>query len=239
MLQPALSLHGAPARPDADRAVLARVARRYRGLSRFARHYVESKLRLDPAGPALLELGRAEPFGRVVDLGAGYGQFGLALLEGGVAESVVALDRREPALRAATEAAAGLPFEARVADLAAGAALRLPELPACDTVLLIDLLYQLPTAAQAALLEAAGQAAARIVLVRTPDPDDRTRFRFTSLLERVLRLAWPSSGSHVNARPVGWVAGILIGAGFHVTLLPCRQGTPFANVLLVARRRGQ
>ena len=142
-----------------------RVAARYRGCGRFATHYVAGKLRHDPLTEALLTLGAADPFGDVVDVGCGRGQFSGLVLEAGLARSVVGLDANATLLAQAERALSGLPFRALRHDLAAD-----PALPAADTVMVLDVLYQLPTEAQARLLAAAARAARRLVLIRTADP---------------------------------------------------------------------
>ncbi|MGH7042962.1 MAG: hypothetical protein ACREFY_12635, partial [Acetobacteraceae bacterium] len=97
--------------------------------------------------------------------------------------------------------------------------------------------YQLPTVAQHALLAQAARAARALVLVRTLDPARGPRSVLTLGLERAIRRLSPHSGAVVNPRPVAELAGVLEAAGFAVSLAPCWQGTPFANVLLTARRR--
>src|SRR4051812_39534184 len=121
----------APGLPDLARAV----AGRYAGASRFARGYVDGKLRHDPATPAILALAVREGFGAVLDLGCGRGQLGLALIEAGGASSLTGLDLDDGKIAEARAAASGLPARFAVADLAAA------ELPVCDTVLLVDVLY--------------------------------------------------------------------------------------------------
>lgn len=214
----------------ADEA-LARVAHRFRGQGGFARHYVASKLKRDPMHRAVLALAAASPFGSVLDLGCGFGQVGLALLEAGGATSVTGLDVAAGHLGAAQAAANGLAFAAQVQDLA-----RPRPLPVVDTVLLIDVLYQLDDAAQAGLLRQVAQAARRRVVIRTQDPQRGWRSGLTRLMERGFRVVWPTSGATVNPWPVSRVAGALAAAGFAVRSTPCWEGTPFSNVLLVAER---
>lgn len=213
--------------------VLDRVARRYAGGSRFTRHYVAAKLRTDPVHATVLALAAREPFGRVLDVGCGRGQLGVALLEAGLASEVTGLDWGAAALREAERAAAGLAFRAAYQDLS-----RPAPLPSADTVLLIDVLYTLDTPAQDALLHDMAQAARGRIVIRTLDPALGLRSRFAIGAERLGRRVWPNSGAHVNARPVPALAAALERHGFDTTVAPCWQGTPFANALLVARRSG-
>ena len=214
------------------RALTARVATRYRDGGRFATHYVAGKLRRDPLTAALLELGGTDGFGDVVDVGCGRGQFAGLLLEAGLARSVVGLELRPVLLAQARRALRGLPFAGILRDLTVDATL-----PPADTVLLLDVLYQLPTEVQRRLLAAAAGSARRLVLVRTADPDRGARAWLSRVLERAARRVWPHSGATVNARPVGSIVQQLSDAGFAVRVTPCWAGTPFANVLLVANGR--
>jgi SAM-dependent methyltransferase len=214
-------------------ALRARVAGRYAGCGKFATHYVAGKLRHDPLARSLLALGSAEPFGDVADLGCGRGQFAGLLLEAGLARTVIGLETSPALLGQARQALRGLRFAARAQDLAAD-----PAVPPADTVLLLDVLYQLPTEAQGLLLDAAAGAARHQVIVRTADPAQGLRAWLTRTLERAARRLWPHAGAMVNAQPVGWIAGRLAAAGLSVSIAPCRAGTPFANVLLTARRGG-
>jgi hypothetical protein len=102
-------------------------------------------------------------------------------------------------------------------------------------VLLVDVCYQLDTAAQMRLLRAAARAARSRILIRTADPARGLRSRGTRGLELLGRRFWPHSGAQVNARPLPDIAAVLQDAGFTTTQTPCWRGTPFANVLLIGR----
>ncbi|MGH7101582.1 MAG: methyltransferase domain-containing protein [Acetobacteraceae bacterium] len=212
--------------------MFARTTARYRGSGRFAHGYVRAKLRRDPVHAALLRLAMVEPFGSILELGCGRGQLAVALLEAEGAEAVLGLDRNARFLRQAAQAAAELPFRTERHDLAHPGAL-----PEADTVVIVDLLYQLETAAQVRLLAGATRAARIRIVIRTADPDRGLRSRLTRTLELLSRRAWPHAGAHVNATPIAELAAVLSDAGFVPEIVPCWQGTPFANVLMVGHRR--
>lgn len=216
-----------------DAGALTRTVLRYRRCRRFTRHYVASKVHRDPVHRALLALGRAEGFGVVADLGCGRGQVGVALLEAGVASAVIGMDWASRSLADAEQAAAGLAFTAVRQDLSR------PDLPACDTALLVDVLYSMGEPAALALLRAATGAARHRVVIRTLDPGRGLRSMVTSVLERLGRRVWPHAGATVAPVPIPTLLAALRGAGF-VPDGPadCWEGTPFANVLIVARRGG-
>ena len=236
------TIGGSPSRPRmaphssmlsaAHEPVLARVAGRYPRRPRFARHYVSAKLRRDPVHADLLNLAAGERFGRVADVGCGWGQISLLLLEAGLASASIGLDVDGARLAAAEHAGRGLAFTARRQDLAA-----VPAVPDAQTVLLIDVLYQLARPTQAALLAAASGAARARLILRTPDPDRRGRAMLSRTLEVAFRCVWPNSGARVNPPSVAWICERLDALGFAVEVAPCWRGTPFANVLVIARRR--
>jgi len=181
----------------------------------------------------VLALAASEPFGDVVDVGCGRGQLGVALLAAGLARSVLGMDRAGPALADARRAGVGLPFAAQHVDLAAD-----PGVPACDTVLLVDVLYQLGAGPAVALLHAAARAARERVIVRTLDPGLGWRSSLATVLERASRGWWPHAGRRVEPLAVPVLIAALRKEGFAASVSPCWQGTPFANVLIAARRRG-
>ena len=221
----------APASPRPLGPLLAAVAGRYRGGSRFTRHYVRSKLRRDPATAAVLGLAAAGGgFGRVADLGCGRGQLSLALLLAGLAEAVEGIDLDAAKLAEARRAAGTLPARFVAADLAAAA------VPPSDTVLLVDLLYQLPEDAQARLLGRAAAAARHRVLVRAFDPDRGWRSRVGRLMEQLNRALRGDRRAVIRPQPVAAIRGTLERAGFRVSVAPCWAGTPLPNVLILAER---
>ncbi|MFC7735352.1 methyltransferase domain-containing protein [Roseomonas sp. GCM10028921] len=220
---------GAAIPPDPS-ALIAAVAARYAGASRFTRGYVGSKLRRDPSTAAILALaGRAGGLGHVADLGCGRGQLALALLLSGAASRVTGLDYESAKVAEAQAAGAGLAADFARADLTAA------EVPACDTVLMVDVLYQLPEAAQAPLLARIAGTARRRAVLRLFDPERGWRSRFGMAMERAGR-AIRGDGAAVRPMRVADVASPLEAAGFRCTVAPCWAGTPLPNVLLVAER---
>jgi SAM-dependent methyltransferase len=218
-------------RPATDLAALfQRTARRYRDSGRFARNYVAAKLRRDPVNREILALAAEEALGDVVDIGCGRGQLGVALLDAGLARSVVGLDCHAGHVRQARRAAIGLAFGAVVQDLAA-----CQEVPPATTVLLIDVLYQLEPRVQMLLLRAAVLASRQRIIIRTLDPDLGVRSSLTIWLEKLMRRVSPHSGGHVAALSVSGIVQTLNAAGFSTSVIPCWQGTPFANVLIIGR----
>lgn len=210
----------------------AEVAARYRGASRATRGFIRGKLDGDPVVPALLALGVARNLGAVLDLGCGRGQLAIALLLAGAARDVTGLDIDATKITVAQAATAGLPARFVVADLADA------PIPPCDTLLMIDVLTQLPLAGQDALLARIAAAGPARIAIRTPDPDRGWRSRIGVLAEHARRLLGADRGlaSSVALRPIAVVTAPLEAAGYRVTVTPCWAGTPLPNVLLVAER---
>ena len=216
--------------PDAgaDRARLPTlVAARYDG--RATRGFVRGKLRGDPVVPALLAM---PPLGRVLDLGCGRGQLAIALLLGGVAEAATGMDIDARKIALARKAAQGLPAQYIAADLATA------EIPPADTVLIIDVLLQMPPAAQDGLLARILAAAPARVVIRAFDPEAGWRSAFGFAMERVRRVLGGDLGraGALEPRPLRGLAAPFAAAGYRVSVTPCWAGTPLPNVLLVAER---
>jgi SAM-dependent methyltransferase len=211
----------------------AAVAERYRDASRPTRGFIRGKLRGDPAVAALLALGSERNFGDLLDLGCGRGQMALALLLAGAARSVAGLDLDAAKIAAAQAAAAGLPARFAVADIAAAT------IPPCDTIVMVDVLLQLPQPAQDALLQRIAVAAPGRVLIRAFDPERGWRSAVGFAMERIRRRLGADLGlrGSLAPRPLREVAVPLAAAGYRIDVAPCWAGTPLPNVLLVAERR--
>ena len=209
---------------DAARAVAAR----YR--SRSAHWYVRSKLAMDPIARALVELGRTESFGEVLDIASGRGQVALLLRVTGVSTAVTGIDWDEGKVAVATEAGAtldGVSFAH--GDVCAA------ELPAADTVLLIDILHYLTRQEQDALLVRAARAARGRVIVRDVDPDRGTSSVLTQSWEWVTTTLGYNRGARVSPRSFVEITALLEAEGLVVSRELC-SARGMSNVLLVGRR---
>lgn len=215
----------ASALDDLRRRVTARYA------DRFARGYVRSKLRRDPVQAAVLSLAAAEPMGTIVDLGCGRGQLALSLLDSGLADSVTGIDWDERLLSAAEQAADGLPATFIRDDL------RNAAVPAADTVMIIDVLVQMPVDAQLAVLRRMAAAARRRIIIRAFDPNRGWRSRVGLAMEGGLWAFGAYRRASIRPLPIETIIGLLAEAGFDARVAPCWQGTPLPNVLITAGRR--
>jgi uncharacterized protein (DUF2062 family) len=221
------------ARTPLDEAI-DRVAARYASGRRAAFHYVRAKLASDPVARAIVGVAAASAggtLGAVVDAGCGRGQLGVLLLETAAAASVAGFDWDAQKIDDARAATSGLAARFEVGDL------RLHPVEPCDAVLLVDVLHYMSDEAQDDLLARAAASARRHVLVRELDPDRGWRSAVTRAQEAITTTLAFNRGERLRMRPVARMVAVLEAAGFDVSVAPCWGSTPFANVLVVARRR--
>ena len=217
--------------PSAFRALAERVAKRFTGGRPSAFYYARGKMLGDPVMRRVWELSTEEPLGEVVDIGSGRGRIGVLLLESGGAAKVSGFDWDGAKVDDATRAAEGLAASFAEGDV------RTREVPPCDTALLVDVLHYLTDEEQDALLLRAARAARRRVIVRDIDPDRGWRSAMTRAQEALTTSERWNRGQRVRVRPIASIERMLEAEGFEVTVEPCWGATPFANVLVVGRRR--
>jgi uncharacterized protein (DUF2062 family) len=227
----------------------AAAADRYLGSSIMAWEFARAKLRGDPVYRAVLASGWLPRSGVLLDIGCGPGLL-LALIAQAVedardglwppagwpaAPKELRLHGIEVRPRAAALArhAVGDVAEIQTADATVAA---LPE--AIDCVAIFDVLHLVDRAAQAPLVSrlAAVMRPGALLLVREADASAGWRFRMVRAGNRVtacLRGHWRPRFAFRTA--ADWRATIA-DLGFEVEVAPMGAGTPFGNVLLVARR---
>jgi SAM-dependent methyltransferase len=232
-----------------DRAferIVAAAARAYAPAGRTALHFARGKLRHDPVFRAILARGLIPDGARLVDLGCGQGVLE-ALLAAARAEhelgawpaawpppprleSVLGVDLRRRAI-AAARVALGERMAFHVGDV------READIPPCDAIAILDVLHYLPHADQAGVLARCARALAPggMLLLRVGDADAGVRAAITRLSDQAITLL-RGGGPRLHTRGLkAWIAAVE-AAGFGVEAAPMSAGTPFANVLLVARR---
>ena len=233
--------------PGDWRGVIATASTRYRPAGRFARFFARGKLTFDPVFRHLIQAGLIPPHAHVLDIGCGQGLLASLL------RSSAELDAqgRWPAGWAAAPIAArvtGIELMPREVDRArsalGGAAdeficgdMRRTPFPAADAVVLLDVLHYVTLAEQDELLARARQAlpVGGCLLLRVGDATEQRRGRFAREVDRVVAYARRRRVVALACRPLdAWVRQ-LESLGFTVRSLPMSHGTPFANVLLVAR----
>jgi uncharacterized protein (DUF2062 family)/SAM-dependent methyltransferase len=226
--------------------LIEETAFRYLDTGLFNCEFVRGKLRHDPVYFHLLRRGALPTDSRLLDLGCGRGiLFSLLLTARAQAErgtypagwtppphlSFFGIEGREKTAEVARQAL-GVRAHIETADLTTAA------LPTADIVLLLDVLHYLPLAAQEDLLAriAAALSPGGLLLIRDADADAGWRFTATRCQERLSALArrrWRQRFYYRGRRE--WSA-ILEKLGFEVIDQPMGEGTPYANVLITARR---
>jgi 2-polyprenyl-3-methyl-5-hydroxy-6-metoxy-1,4-benzoquinol methylase len=216
---------------DAD--AVTRTAQRFARAtaSRATYHYVAGKLRGDPSTKAILALA---PLGDVLDLGCGRGQLSIALLESGAARSLRGIDWDEAKVELARRASDGLEATFEQGDV------REPPAAPADAVLLVDVLHYFePEVQDAILARAAGlvRPGGRLIL-RDGTLGQGWRSTMTLAAERITTGIRFNKGERVVFRDVvRELVPQLEARDFSCVVSPCSEGTPFANVLLVATKR--
>ena len=226
-------------------ALIERASASYRPAGRFALHFARGKLRWDPVFRHFLSQGLIAPGSRVLDIGCGQGL--LASLLAAAADA--ARRGRWPAGWAAAPAdvrVTGIELSARdVARardaLGAGAEvvcgdMRRVDFPAADTVVILDVLHYVARHEQDEVLARvrAALGGSGTLLLRVGDAASRRRFAVSQWVDRLVFRLRGCRARPQNGRAVSEWIDHLVGLGFSVSHRPMSQGTPFANVLLVA-----
>ncbi|MCW5633302.1 MAG: class I SAM-dependent methyltransferase [Rubrivivax sp.] len=234
-------------------ALHARACAPYGAAGRFARHFARGKLGRDPVFRSLVERGELGCGARVVDIGcgqgllasllqacddlAGAGRWPLAWPAPPRAERYHGIELMPRDVERARRAVAGL----ALAPTFECNDMREAVLPACELVVILDVLHYVDHAAQSALLvrvrDALLQGRAdrpRRLLLRVGDASSRRGFVASQWVDRAVALVRGHRVPPTWGRPLDdWVA-LLRELGFSVASAPMSRGTPFANVLLLA-----
>lgn len=238
--------------PDAAwRALHAAACAPYRAVGSFAWHFARGKLERDPVFRAMLERGDLAAGGHVVDIGCGQGLLA-SLLAACDAQSragrwpadwptapsgtrYTGIELMAPdiarARQALGEAAGGPRFV--LGNMCTTA------IPACSTVVIMDVLHYVDHAAQDDVLDRvhAALAPGGRLLLRVGDASEKRGFAISQWVDRAVALCRGHAVPPTWGRPLAeWIA-LLERRGFAVTPVPMSQGTPFANVLLAGVRR--
>jgi SAM-dependent methyltransferase len=231
----------------AERALFEAATRPYRAAGRYAWHFARGKLGHDPAFFALLRHWLIGDGARVLDLGCSQCLLAALLLcaprqfDAGAWPA----DWPPPPRRLTLHGIDLLPRDVERARRALGDAvavaagdIRAAPFPGADVVVILDVLHYLPRDEQTRVLQKVADALSPRgrLLLRVADAGAGARFVCTWLGDRLGTLLrgelWPR---HHHRALADWTA-TLQDLGFRVTRRPMSQGTPFANVLLIADR---
>lgn len=205
-------------------------------------HYVRVKLLSDPIAQMVADLARTIEggLGELCDIGTGAGQLPILLHELGLAGAVHGVDWDEAKIADAKLAAKGRGEDPPALEAHFWKAdARDAELPASDTVLLIDLLHYFKEEEQEKILRNAAGAVrpGGRILIREADTERGWRSFMTLAEERFFTLVKFNRGERVRFLPAKARTRILEEMGFSCEVRPAWGKTPFSNVLILGTRK--
>jgi SAM-dependent methyltransferase len=217
----------------------------YRSAGRFAYYFARGKLRADPVYRAILELGLLLGRARVLDLGCGQGLLAAWL---GAATRCYENGRWPQSWPPApqTQSTRGIELMARDVERArcalgsasevSQADIRDAAFGVADAVVILDVLHYMPPQAQIEVLQRVRAAlpARGLLLLRVGDAAAGLRFRYGQWSDKLVMLLRGHSIVAQHCRSVAQWRALLRDCGFDSEVKPMSQGTPFANVLLIA-----
>lgn len=221
----------------------------YRRAGRFAWHFARGKLGRDPVFRGMLERGLIGPDrARIIDIGSGQSLIASLL---SVATSMQA-DGQWPAGWSPTPPRIGytgielMASDAKRARESLGHLVPAPEilcadmrtvtLQPCDLVVILDVLHYVDLEAQEGLLRRVRDALAPggRLLLRIGDASSTRGFAVSQWVDRTVTRVRGHKVSPTWGRTLEQWKTLLAKLGFVLQSVPMSEGTPFANVLLVA-----
>jgi SAM-dependent methyltransferase len=229
------------------RPLFEAATRPYARAGRYAWHFARGKLRHDPVFFSLMRRGLLPDRGTLLDLGCGQGIL-LSLLTAAKEQyragawppdwpapplhlALWGCDLRRDRVETARQA---LGSNARVTP----GDLRSFDLEPCSVIVIFDVMLYFSEAEQQRLLDRAAAALepGGLLLLREADADAGFPFQVTKWSERVSAALRGEPGQALHYRgAIQWMAE-LAERGFGVGAEPMSEGTPFGNVLFVARK---
>ncbi len=218
----------------------------YRSAGRFAWHFARGKLGGDPVFVGLLAHGLIPDRARILDIGCGQGLLASWLL------SAKAMHRNgnwpsqwpkapDPISIHGIEL---MPRDVERAQRALGDAAKFTVGDMCtadfgktDAVVILDVLHYVSIAAQNDVLRRVKESLAPrgTLILRVGDADGGLPFKCSVWVDHVVTFVRGHRNSRMYCRPLTAWKAALAELGFAVQAIPMNQGTPFANILLVAK----
>jgi SAM-dependent methyltransferase len=218
----------------------------YRSAGRFAWHFARGKLAGDPVFVGLLEHGLIPNKARIVDIGCGQGLLASWLLAAHAMKKKGKWPAHWPKAPnpVSIHGIELMPRDVERAQRALGKAARFTVGDMCsvdfgtaDAVVILDVLHYVSIEAQNDVLRRVRDALAPngTLILRVGDAGGGWPFRFSVWVDRVVTFARGHRNSRMFCRPLKDWQAALGSLGFSVSTLPMNKGTPFANILLVAK----
>lgn len=228
-------------------ALIDAAAEPYRQAGPFAWHFARGKIRVDPVFVDLLRRGLIPPGAQVLDLGCGQGLLASTLLAAGRLDADGLWPSGWPAPPTAARVR-GVELMQRDVERARRAIgrevaiergdIRTVPFGTADAVVMLDVLHYVPRAAQDEVIARARAALAAdgVLLLRVGDASAGLPFRISNWVDHVVTFARGHRLGALHCRTLREWIDTLEVSGFRVEAMPMSAGTPFANVLLVARQ---
>ncbi len=227
-------------------ALIAAASLPYRNVGRFAWHFARGKLGMDPVFRHMLRSGLIPPRARVLDIGCGQGLLASLLRTSAQFEQQ---GQWPPGWAPAPVAARVtgvelMPRDVHRAKAALGDAaefvcgdMRHTPFPEVDAVVILDVLHYISIPEQNEVLARVRRALADDgrLLLRIGDASSRRGFVTSQWVDRIVTFVRGHRVVPQYGRTLADWTLQLEALGFEVHPQPMSAGTPFANVLLVAR----
>jgi SAM-dependent methyltransferase len=214
----------------------------------FAYYRARGKLRGDPAYTGILAEGLLGEAERILDLGCGQGLLAAWLLaarsrsderpqnwpsEWPAAprpKSIRGIEVRRRDIQRARDAL-GQNAEFELGDITEA------EFGVVDAIVILDVLHYIDYESQLCVLNRAQAALAPggVLLLRVSDAGSGIRFTIGKYIDQTVMLTHYHKAPRIYCRAAREWRELLAVAGFHCTTLPMSAGTPFANIMLIAR----
>jgi SAM-dependent methyltransferase len=228
--------------------LLAAASEPYRAAGRFTYHFARGKLKGDPAFSAILGRGLLSGRTSILDLGCGQGLLAawLAAAARCWAAGCWPANWPPPPGTVHWHGIELMPRDVERARRALGAAasitlgdIRHVKFGPADAVVVLDVLHYLAFEDQRSLLVRvrAALASPGLLLLRVGDRAGGLRFRLSRWVDRAALLARGHGLRPLHCRSVAQWRSLLQECGFDSESMPMSQGTPFANVMLIAHPR--
>jgi SAM-dependent methyltransferase len=214
------------------RALAREAAARYPPRDRYARHFAYGKLTRDPVFEHLVSKDLIPAGARILDLGCGQGLLAALLTAQGRHGDwhYRGIDRSARDLERA-RAATGPNCELVAGDI------RSVDFGTADVAVILDVLHYLDPESQREVLRRVRAALAPdgVLLTRVADASAGLRFRVTEAIDLAVTRLRGHDIARLHSLPLAERRAQLEREGFRVEAAPMSEGTPFANVLMVAR----
>ena len=233
------------------RALNARASAPYRLVSKFAWYFARGKLGGDPVFAAVLSQGLLAGRARVLDIGCGQGLLTAWLLAARDAQlqgqwpagwpaapapvHVRGLELTQPDVSRAEQALHAAVRSGRASFIAAD--MCQADFGQADAVVILDVLHYVPIAAQDEVLRRVRDALTPggVLLLRIGDTGAGLRFWLSNGVDLVVTALRRHRLPRLYFRPLAEWQRVLAALGFQVQPQSMSAGTPFANVMLMAR----